>query len=52
MTTKPPLQKILKGILYSKDENKQTMKGWELLNLRRKADNQKVYRINCTHTNS
>jgi hypothetical protein len=27
MTTKPPLQKILKGILHTEDENKQTMKG-------------------------
>jgi hypothetical protein len=26
MTTKPPLQKILKGILHTEDENKQPQK--------------------------
>jgi hypothetical protein len=30
MTTKPPLQKILQGILHTEDESKQTMKGWEV----------------------
>jgi hypothetical protein len=38
MTTKPLLQKILKGILYTEDKNRQTMKGWEGLTFRRKTD--------------
>jgi hypothetical protein len=38
MTTKPPVQKILKGILHVEDEKNTAMKGWELLNLKRRAD--------------
>jgi hypothetical protein len=35
MTTKPPLQKILKGTVQTEDKNKMTMKEWEVLNLMR-----------------
>jgi hypothetical protein len=35
MTTNPPQQKILKRILNTEDENKISMKEWELLNLKR-----------------
>jgi hypothetical protein len=39
MTTRPPLQKILQEILHTEDKNKKkTMKGWEVLNLRRRKD--------------
>jgi hypothetical protein len=38
MTTKPPLQMILKGILYTKDENNIITKEWEALNLMRRTD--------------
>jgi hypothetical protein len=38
MTSKPPLQKILKGILYREDENIIIMKGQEVLNLMRRTD--------------
>jgi hypothetical protein len=37
MITKSALQKILKGILHSENEN-MTMERWELLNLNRIAD--------------
>jgi hypothetical protein len=36
MTTKPPLQNILKGILHTGNESKQIMREQELLNHRRK----------------
>jgi hypothetical protein len=36
MTSKPLLQKILKGILYIEDENR-AVKGSELSNLKRRA---------------
>jgi hypothetical protein len=36
MTTKPPLQKILQGILHKESENKQTMKGQATPNHRRR----------------
>jgi hypothetical protein len=35
MTTKPPLQKILQGILHKEDESKQNQ---EILNCRRRKD--------------
>jgi hypothetical protein len=38
MTTKPPLQKFLQEILHTEDESKQTMRGWEVLNHRRRKD--------------
>jgi hypothetical protein len=38
MTTKPPLQKILKGILYKKMKTNITMKGQKVLNLIRRKD--------------
>jgi hypothetical protein len=38
MTTKPPLQNILQGILHSENENKQTMKGQAVPNHRRRKD--------------
>jgi hypothetical protein len=54
MTTKPPLQKILKGILHTEDENKHSLsprKGWELLNSREdKISNQRVAHTNCYTT--
>jgi hypothetical protein len=36
MTTKPPLQKILKRILQQKMKTNIGLKGWELLNLKRR----------------
>jgi hypothetical protein len=36
MTTKLPLQKIMKGILYIEDKTNITTKGWEVLNLMRR----------------
>jgi hypothetical protein len=36
MTTKPPLQKILQGILHTESESKQTMRGQAVANHRRK----------------
>jgi hypothetical protein len=38
MTTKPQLQKILKGILHTKVKANVTMKGWKVLNLMRRTD--------------
>jgi hypothetical protein len=38
MTTKPALQKILKRILQTKDENKHSHERMELLNPKRRAD--------------
>jgi hypothetical protein len=44
MNNKPPLQKILEGILHWKESFTQrvktniTMKGWEILNLKRRTD--------------
>jgi hypothetical protein len=35
MTTKPPLEKIVKGILHTKDENKQNLERTGILNHRR-----------------
>jgi hypothetical protein len=37
MTTKPPIQKILKGVLQKTKANK-TMKGWDILKTRRRKD--------------
>jgi hypothetical protein len=37
MTTKPPLQKILEGILHTKDENKKNHESTEVLKLRRRT---------------
>jgi hypothetical protein len=37
MTTKPPRQKILQGILHTENESKQTMKGQSVPNHRRKS---------------
>jgi hypothetical protein len=34
MTTKPPIQKILLGILYIEDERK----GWEVISHRKRTD--------------
>jgi hypothetical protein len=38
MTTKPPIQKILKGILHTEDKSKKTMGGWGVLNCRRRKE--------------
>jgi hypothetical protein len=38
MTTKSTLQKILEGILHTEDENTHNHEGWELFNLKRRAD--------------
>jgi hypothetical protein len=38
MTTKPPLQKILQGILHTEDEENKTMRGREVSNHRREKD--------------
>jgi hypothetical protein len=38
MTTKPPLQKVLKGILHTEDEINMTMKGQQVLNLMRRTE--------------
>jgi hypothetical protein len=38
MTIKPPLQKILKGILHTEDENKHSHKRMEVLNLMKGTD--------------
>jgi hypothetical protein len=38
MTTKPPLQKILQGILHTESESKQTMKWQAVPNHRRRKD--------------
>jgi hypothetical protein len=40
MTTNPPLEKILKGILHTEDENKHNLERVELLNLKRRANKQ------------
>jgi hypothetical protein len=37
-TTKPSLQKILKGILHTEYENMHTTKGWEILKVKRRTD--------------
>jgi hypothetical protein len=51
MTTKPPLQKILKGILHTEDENKHITKGLEILNLKRRTDNHSErLSLNWLHT--
>jgi hypothetical protein len=43
MTTKPPLQETLQGILYTEDESKQNHTGQEASNhRRRKESNQRV----------
>jgi hypothetical protein len=36
MTTKPPLQKILQGILHTEDENKQNHERMESIKLQKK----------------
>jgi hypothetical protein len=36
MTTKPPLQRILQGILHTENESKQNMKGQAIPNHRRR----------------
>jgi hypothetical protein len=41
MTTKPPLQKILQGILHIENESKQTMKGQVVPNHRRTVKKEK-----------
>jgi hypothetical protein len=38
MTTKPPLQKILQGIIHTKDEVNKTIIRWVVLNSRRRKD--------------
>jgi hypothetical protein len=44
MTTKPPLQKILRGKFYTeKTKTNMTMKGQEVLTLRRKTDKTDKY---------
>jgi hypothetical protein len=50
MLTKPPLQKILKGILHTEDENKQNHKGQEVLNLIRRTDKHSESSIEWLHT--
>jgi hypothetical protein len=49
MTTKPPLQKILKGILHTEDKNK-TMKGQKVLNLMRRTNKYSESSIESLHT--
>jgi hypothetical protein len=52
MTTIPPLQKILKGILCTEDESKQKLRGWRVLNHKRRKDsNQGVALIWLHNTN-
>jgi hypothetical protein len=48
MTTKPPLQKILQGILHTEDENKQTMKEQEILNHKKEKTNTQRVALSCT----
>jgi hypothetical protein len=51
MTTKTPLQKILKGILHTEDKTNITMKCWEILNLKRRIDKYSERCINvAAHT--
>jgi hypothetical protein len=51
MTMKPPLQKILQGILHAEHESKQTTRGQEVSNRRRrKTKNQRVT-LTQLHTN-
>jgi hypothetical protein len=38
MTTKPPLQKILQGIMYTENESKQSHEGFAASNHRRRKD--------------
>jgi hypothetical protein len=38
MTSKPELQKIFRGILLRKMKINMAMKGWKLLNIKRRAD--------------
>jgi hypothetical protein len=52
MSTKPALQKILKGILHREDENKHNHERMGIINLKRRADKSlKSNRIICPHTN-
>jgi hypothetical protein len=37
-TTKPPLQNILQGILYTEDEEKKTLREQEVSNHRKRKD--------------
>jgi hypothetical protein len=49
MTTKPPLQKILQGTLHTEGESKQTMKGQEVPNHKRRKGKQHLF--SCTQSN-
>jgi hypothetical protein len=53
MTTKPPLQKILKTNLYTKDENKHS--NVEVGTIKSQEKSRQIIReqhsIGCTHTN-
>jgi hypothetical protein len=49
ITTKPPLQKILQGILHTENESKKTMRGQAPPNHRRRKD--KEHQLSCTQSN-
>jgi hypothetical protein len=38
MSTKPPIQKFLPGILHPEDESKQNLRAWKVLNHRKRKD--------------
>jgi hypothetical protein len=50
MTTKPPLQKILQGILQTENESKQTMKGQEKLSQGEEKERKKRVTLIQLHT--
>jgi hypothetical protein len=51
MTTMPPLQKILQGILHTEDESKETMRGPTVPNNRRKKDKESESKLDSAAHN-
>jgi hypothetical protein len=52
MTTEPPLQKILKGILHTEDENKHDHERMGIIKPQEKRRQViRKHEISCTHTN-
>jgi hypothetical protein len=50
-TTKPPLQKILQGILHTEDKSKQTMRGQAVPNHKRRKDKESANSIDSAAHN-
>jgi hypothetical protein len=51
MTTKPPLQKILQGILHSENESKQNLRGEAIPNHRKRKDKESESNIDSAAHN-